>query len=233
MLSVFTRCCPPAGARKHFIRFPGPRQHSHWDQSGSVTCFKSWSVLNSSQGHTGRFQQQKQSARLFVFCVQVLSRSTSITHRFRTFLQRMFFFLLRSPTGWWMIYCCCWLALFFRERALKIVTVITWYYFCHLKARGIQKQWYTPAHVLLLHFFFFNPVLSSSSFSIKVDRFRMFYCVFPVYFVCRVCLFRSNILPWSWNVKNRWKYFNSVSLFFLGSAVLIDGALLIGLNRMS
>lgn len=69
---VSTRCCPPAAARKHFILFPGPRQRSHRDQSGSVTFFRSWSVLNSSQGHTGRFQQQKHRSSLCLLCASVV-----------------------------------------------------------------------------------------------------------------------------------------------------------------
>lgn len=115
---------------------------------------------------------------------------------------------------------------FCREHGLKIITLITWNYFCHLKARGIQTWRYAPANVLLL--VFLNLMLS---FYIKVERFHVFYCVFPVYFVCRVWLLRNNILPWSLNLKNRWKYFSRQHFFC--NAVQIDGALLIGLNRMS
>lgn len=106
MLSDFTRCCPTAVARKHFILFPGPRQHSHWDQSSSVTCFKSWSVLNSSQGHNGRFQQQKQSARLCLLCASVVSfyiYHTQILAKDVLFCFAFFFLVPQQSDEWFIV----------------------------------------------------------------------------------------------------------------------------------
>lgn len=93
-----------------------------------------------------------------------------------------FFFFLTSPTEWWMIYCCCWLVLFSSGSvALKPSHWSHDIIFCHLKARGIQTRWYAPANVLLL--VFSESLALILLFYLKVDRFHLFYCVFPVYFV--------------------------------------------------
>lgn len=103
--------------------------------------------------------------------------------RFGTFLLRMYcfvlFFLVPPKSVMNDLLLLSVGAVFFGERGLKIVTLITWHYFRHFKVWIFKtRRWYAPADVLFL-VYFPNPVFSACHF---ISKWTDFYCVFPVLF---------------------------------------------------
>lgn len=144
----FSRWCPPAVARKHFILSPCPRQKPHWDQPCPVTCLQSWGVLHSCQGHNGRSGPQIKQHVCCWLCLKMWSRSISIK---RWSGLRLCFPKRVMNDKLLLVVSCCDACVFCLWNV--ILNIFLWshcrfYFIFHSKAQDIKAVWWhAPVNV--------------------------------------------------------------------------------------